>query len=383
MQTLKSQIKESFFNPLLHFLPLLVFIVVDDFWGMSIAWRVSFPVAIGMLFYIRRYYQRLFVWNAAISTSYLLISLGVSITPLLSSNLYLFRYIDEIFFILLMLFLLTDKKYLKKLSKKTLPNTLPLSNNFYEFNRIIKHLLLIVLLYLFMSTLIELRIIDYHYIKPFKIGYMLSITIVLSHEMIRVSLVRKKLFNEKWLPIVNKQGEVIGSFQQQTLRQANNRHLHPVARCYFINNGLILLRQKEHTHPFEPMLWDTAISEHLRVGESIENTIRNSAKKRYNTLPNKVLHITKYIHQSEIDYQFIYLSISCLKEVCSDTPNSTHTKWWTVKQIEENLHKAIFTERFEKEYEILKRYGITESNHCECYCKLKEVILNDTEKSNK
>lgn len=380
MKALKNQIKESFFNPLLHFLPLLVFIVADDFWGMSRAWEVSFPVAIGMIFYVHHYYRRLFVWNATISASYLLISLGVSVTPIFSSNFYLFRYVDEIFFIILMLIFLADKRGMRRLSEKTLPNTLPLSNNLYEFHRIIKHLLLIVSLYLSIATLIHIGRIDYHYIPLLKTGYLISFSAVVAHEIIRIFLVRKKLFNEDWLPIVNTKGEVIGSFRQQNITAHRNKHphLHPVVRCYFINNGMILLREKSEQHPFEPMLWDATISEHLRVGEPIEKTIKDSILKQYHIDTKKILHLTKYIHQNEIDHQFIYLSVTCREEVQPNSSDMLHVKWWTVKQIEDNLGKKVFTERFEKEYNILKRCGLTESNYCQCHCKLKETLLNES-----
>ena len=52
MQKLRKQIKESFFNPILHLLPLLIFLVVEDFYGMSMGFKISFPIALGLLIYI-------------------------------------------------------------------------------------------------------------------------------------------------------------------------------------------------------------------------------------------------------------------------------------------------------------------------------------------
>ena len=50
------------------------------------------------------------------------------------------------------------------------------------------------------------------------------------------------------------------------------------------------------------------------------------------------------------------------------------TKWWTQKQIDENLGAGVFTERFEKEYGILKRSGLLEISGCDCECQLKDLI---------
>ena len=63
MEKLRKQIRESFFNPVLHFLPLLVFLIVDEFSGMNLAWKISFPTALVLLTYIYFAYKRLFTWH--------------------------------------------------------------------------------------------------------------------------------------------------------------------------------------------------------------------------------------------------------------------------------------------------------------------------------
>jgi len=58
MKKLRQQINESFFNPVLHFLPLIVFMVVYDFWGLNIAWSVSLPVTLLLFVYIFFLYRK-------------------------------------------------------------------------------------------------------------------------------------------------------------------------------------------------------------------------------------------------------------------------------------------------------------------------------------
>lgn len=59
-----------------------------------------------------------------------------------------------------------------------------------------------------------------------------------------------------------------------------------------------------------------------------------------------------------------------------------HAKWWTAKQIEENLESGIFTENFKTEFDLLKRSGLLESVQCECECTLKDVISDSIKKIN-
>ena len=66
MRSLKKQICESFFNPILYFLPTLVFIAADDFWGINNAWKISFPVAFALVFYVYFMYRRMFFGTACL-----------------------------------------------------------------------------------------------------------------------------------------------------------------------------------------------------------------------------------------------------------------------------------------------------------------------------
>ncbi|HZK69490.1 MAG TPA: hypothetical protein VFC36_07850, partial [Paludibacter sp.] len=75
------------------------------------------------------------------------------------------------------------------------------------------------------------------------------------------------------------------------------------------------------------------------------------------------------------EHQYAFLFVSC--QLTEINPNPTFielTKWWTQQQIEENLDKAIFTENFKIEYDLLQRSGLLETGKCQCNCKLKEVI---------
>ena len=53
-------------------------------------------------------------------------------------------------------------------------------------------------------------------------------------------------------------------------------------------------------------------------------------------------------------------------------------KWWTQQQIEQELETGIFTDNFKIEYDLLKRSGLLDSGKCECSCKLKETIYQQS-----
>ena len=62
MKRLRKQINETFFNPVIHFLPLIVFMVVNDFWDLKTAWVATLPVIFVLFIYIFFFYRKIVQW---------------------------------------------------------------------------------------------------------------------------------------------------------------------------------------------------------------------------------------------------------------------------------------------------------------------------------
>ena len=379
MQSLKKQLSESFYNPILYFLPTLVFIVVDDFWGLNNAWKVSFPVAFALVFYVYFQYRRMFIWHGVLAVGYLIVGL---LSTIASEILPVFGYVDELVFFILLTIMIFQKKSLGKIAYKTLPHELPLSNNENELFRVAKILMMITLFYLLVALVLEalnapdqerlLNIVKYCY--AFGIGF------IGIFETIRVFIVRNRLINEDWLPVVDEEGKVTGSVQYQPGTESESRLMHPVVRLYFIENGKIFLQQRNPNDSSEPLHWDASISRQVRMSESIIMALKKFTRKLYQIEPLKYLFLTNYIYHGKFSNQYIYLFVLCKSDGIQPQEGEVYlTKWWTQKQIEAELGAGVFTERFEKEYEYLKRSGLLEQDGCDCDCALKQMIRNKME----
>ncbi len=379
MQSLKKQISESFYNPILYFLPTLVFIVVDDFWGLNNAWKISFPVAFALVFYVYFQYRRMFIWHGVLAVGYLIVGL---LSTIASEILPVFGYVDELVFFILLTIMIFQKKSLGKIAYKTLPHELPLSNNENELFRVAKILMMITLFYLLVALVLEalnapnqdklLNIVKYCY--AFGVGF------IGIFETIRVFIVRNRLINEDWLPVVDEEGKVTGSVQYQPGTESESRLMHPVVRLYFIENGKIFLQQRNPNDRSEPLHWDASISRQVRMSESIIMALKKFTRKLYQIEPLKYLFLTNYIYHGKFSNQYIYLFVLCKSDGIQPQEGEVYlTKWWTQKQIEAELGAGVFTERFEKEYEYLKRSGLLEQDGCDCDCALKQMIRNKME----
>lgn len=379
MQSLKKQISESFYNPILYFLPTLVFIVVDDFWGLNNAWKISFPVAFALVFYVYFQYRRMFIWHGVLAVGYLIVGL---LSTIASGILPVFGYVDELLFFILLTIMIFQKKSLEKIAYKTLPHELPMSNNENELFRVAKILMMVTLFYLLVALVLEalnapdqerlLNIVKYCY--AFGIGFFGIF------ETIRVFIVRNRLMNEDWLPVVDEEGKVTGSVQYQPGTESESRLMHPVVRLYFIENGKIFLQQRKANDRSEPLHWDASISRQVRMSESIIMALKKFTRKLYQIEPLKYLFLTNYIYHGKFSNQYIYLFVLCKSDGIQPQEGEVYlTKWWTQKQIEAELGAGVFTERFEKEYEYLKRSGLLEQDGCDCDCALKQMIRNKME----
>ena len=382
MQKLKKQISESFFNPILYFLPALVFMVVDDFWGINTAWKVSFPFAFALVFYGYFMYIRMLFWHGILAFCYLLVGFFAT---LVADTIEVLNYTDEFVFFILIVILVSRKKALQKVVSKTLPHEIPMSNNENELFRVARVLMMIVLVYLILGLLFDAtnlpnKEIPIRYIKYI---YALSIIFVGIFETIRVFIVREKLMREDWLPVVDEEGRVIGSVQYQHDADKKVRLMHPVVRLYFIENRKILLQQRKPDDQNEPMLWDASLSRQVRMSESIDGALRTFTGKLYNIEPIKFFSLTKYIYNGTFSDQLIYfLFVLCISEGSAPHADKIFkTKWWTINQIEDNLNSGIFTERFIKEYEVLERSGLLERDGCDCECRLRDSIQSMMESS--
>ena len=139
----------------------------------------------------------------------------------------------------------------------------------------------------------------------------------------------------------------------------------------------MFLRQRKPDDNTDASLWDTPVSRHVRIGESVEQSLRLKSKLYYNVEPVKFLFLTNYKIENKTEFQFVYLFVLCKTDGLTPTKDKVQaTKWWTINQIEENIATGIFTERFKKEFELLKRSGLLEHESCDCECALKNMIKN-------
>jgi len=383
MQKFRKQIKESFFNPVLHLLPLLIFLVVDDFFGMTMGWKISFPIAIGLLIYMYFIYNRIFTWHLIFTILFFAVGIIASLETLLPERLVSNELIYEIVVLISLLSLLIFRKQIQKLITGMISGLIPMSNNFNELYRVIKALFIVLFVYVSASLLVEATIKENSlYLLMLQYIYLGVIVFLSLYEMLRVQLVRSKLFKEEWWPIVSTQGKIIGSIEHLTSLKDDKKYTHPVVHVLLIDKSMVLLKKRPFNDPESPDLWDSSISNHVKIGETIEKCVERSAEEKYALNNFRFMYLSNYSVEGKNEKQYAFLFVSCLQaEYKLNQDNQEQTKWWTQRQIEDNLKDGIFSENFKVEFDLLQRSGLLETGKCECTCKMRDVIYQQTSAS--
>ncbi|HEY6913071.1 MAG TPA: NUDIX domain-containing protein [Paludibacter sp.] len=352
---------------------------------MNLAWKISFPIALALLTYIFFAYKRLFTWHLMFTLLFVAVSV-VAYLELFFTIPALFQKLGyEIVFFSFLLISLLFRKKIQGALVKIISKLIPMTNNFSELYRIVWKLVLLLFVYILGNIfLFYSGFANSTYQQLFQYVYLALLLALIIYEVFRVQIIRSKLFKEEWWPIVTDQGKIVGSIQHFTSLNDENKYMHPIVRVFIIDKGMILLQKRSDDSLFYPGLWDTAISNHVKMGETIEQCIDRTAEERYSLNNFKYMYLSNYTLELEKEYHYAFLFVSCQQTEFKLNPTfAAHLKWWTQQQIEEELETGIFTDNFKVEYDLLKRSGLLETGKCECSCRLKDVIYQQSNLVNK
>ncbi|MDR1369651.1 MAG: hypothetical protein LBJ72_05945 [Dysgonamonadaceae bacterium] len=184
---------------------------------------------------------------------------------------------------------------------------------------------------------------------------LVSILLIYIFEIIRILIMTRKINTENWLPIVNETGGVIGKVALSVSLVSNKPYLHPVVRIVLIYKGLFYLCERPEHYVINSGKIDYPFEKYVFYNHSLDEAVSNAFQKVIGRRDLPVKFVLRYLFKNDTANRLVYLYTCKINdEEMMNKINLTKGKLWTEKQIEENLGKYIFSECFEKEYEILK-----------------------------
>ncbi|MCK9255684.1 MAG: NUDIX domain-containing protein [Bacteroidales bacterium] len=332
-------------------LPLLVFILADEIWGTTIGLYVAISVGLVqlMVIYIKEKKLDKFVLFDTI-----LILLMGAVSIILENDIF-FKLKPGIIGLILILFL-----GISAFSPKNL--LLSMSAHYFKgfeinkeqeklFRRNIKtmfylfaaHTLLVFYSAFFMSKQAWAFISGGLFYILFAVFFIV--------ELLKNIILRRKFKKEELLSEIDAEGKLIGVMTRTEAHDGSKR-MHPVIHVHILNSKGELLLQKRNKNKFiQPGKWDTAVGGHISHGEKIEIALERETYEELGLRNLKYQYITKYIWESEIEKEMVFVFLAQHEEFDFIKNNEVdEVKFWSFKQIKNNLSKNIFTPNFEIDF---------------------------------
>ncbi len=333
------------------FLPLLVFIFVDEYWGTEAG--IYFALGFGVIELIYIYLKEKRIEKFVIvDTLFLVIFGGISL--LLHDDIF-FKLkpalIELIFVFLIGISAFSSKNIMMQMGQRYMKGVEMNPMMEVQFKRSLK-----VMFWLFLVHVLLIVYSAYNMSKEawvFISGglFYIMFGVYFVFELIRNKLKNNRIVGEEWLPLVDEHGGVIGKAPRSQCH-SNKNLLHPVVHVHFFDEkGRIFLQKRPEHKETQPGKWDTAVGGHISAGETLEQGLEKEVREEIGITQADFQFVKHYVWESEIERELVYLffagtnqKIQINKEELADG------KFWTLNEVKNNLKKGIFTPNFEHEF---------------------------------
>jgi isopentenyldiphosphate isomerase/intracellular septation protein A len=348
------------------FLPLLIFIVADELFGLTIGLAVA--VGFGVLELCFSYLRNRRIDKFVLFDTGLIVVLGL-ISILLQNDIF-FKIKPGLIGIILVLLLgitsFSQNPILIKMSGRYLQGMQLSAEQLGMMQKMMRRMF-----FLFSFHTLLVFYSAFYLTKEvwaFISGGLFYLLIggMAGFEFLRVIIqrwrLRQKYSQEEWFDIVDPTGKVIGRAPRSAVH-GNPELLHPVVHVHIFNSrGDIFLQKRAANKDIQPGKWDTAIGGHISSGETVERALRREAEEELGISLGQFQPLFRYLHRSEIESELVHGFL--LQEEGPFFPNRqeiSEARFWTVAEIKDSIGKKIFTPNFEKEFELLLKIFSRES----------------------
>lgn len=159
---------------------------------------------------------------------------------------------------------------------------------------------------------------------------------------------------EEIFPIVNTEGEVVGSATREECH-AGTFLLHPVVHLHIFNSaGELYLQKRVMTKKIQPGKWDTAVGGHVDYGEWIEDALVRETREELGVRDFTAEFLMRYEFRSQIEAELVYIyKCEYDGDFNLDPSEVDEGRFWSLDEIKKSIGKGLFTPNFESEIERL------------------------------
>lgn len=373
-----NRIRKSWENQALGILPLLLFLLLDNYISYLHAYTISaiFCVLSMFVFHILRKNK---IYSFMLLPSFL--------TLVLYAFFLIFMRVEEVLAVytpliteILFVIVLTGVKVVKKpllhrvrdaqhpAYEKT--HNLTMLNEFFFIAQLFRNLYILHLLGIAFYNILpeEMKDIRFNRFLYRDLGLIIGVVII-AYEQIRLLMLQGRLKKEMWLPVLNDKGTVIGCIAYSVSRLLPKKYYHPIVRVALIHKGMLYLAKRSEYAYVSASLIDYPFYRYVLFRQSIESAAQQAAEG-LKELTGKIHPrlLIRYTFENERVKHQVSLFVICIQDeqIIEEYKKVQDGKLWSIQQIEENLGKGVFSVYFEREFSYLKNTILLAENLCLC-----------------
>lgn len=341
------------------FIPLIVFVLADEIWGTKIGLIVAIAFGVlGLLYYAlieKRFDKFIFL------DTVLIVALGGVSIVLDNDSFFKVKpaIISSILCIVLAVSAFTSKNIILSMSKRYMGGLKVNEEQEKQMTKLLKSMFFVFLAYTLLSfySVWFMSKEAWAFINGGFLYVVFGLFFVV--QWAKKWLAKRKFEKEEWLPLVDKEGQVIGKAPRSKCHQDKSL-LHPVVHLHVFDFKGRLYLQKRPAHKLiQPGKWDTAVGGHISFGENVEQSLFREAEEEIGITDFEPKLVQKYLWESDVESEYVLSFVTQYAQSIT-IPNDEveEGRFWTHNAIEKQMGSGIFTPNFEHEYALLKKIGV-------------------------
>lgn len=186
-----------------------------------------------------------------------------------------------------------------------------------------------------------------------KIGYI-SLFFLFISLFIDARIRARGFKKETWVPILKDDGSV-ECYAPRSIVHAKTFLLHPVVHLHVVNSEGIYLQKRPITKLIQPGKWDTAVGGHVDAGENILQALYRETKEEIGIDLQNEYFVNSYEWKSRVEREHVFTYICFWNgEIYANSIELDGGRFWSFKEITDNLENDIFTPNFIHEFPWIK-----------------------------